>query len=68
MGKWVIVEGSTGRLCVVTEEMHENYLTNGRNTNIHFECAGILAALKKLHEYEKETGIQTVDAVPQQVV
>lgn len=68
MGKWVIVEGSTGRFCVVTEEMHENYLTNGRNINIHFECAGILDALKKLHEYEKEAGIQTVDTAPQQVV
>lgn len=57
MGKWVIVKGSTGRLCVVTEEMHKSYLENGRNTNIHFECKGILDALKKLHEYEQEKSV-----------
>lgn len=53
MRKWAIVEGETGRMCVVPERMIPEHCTYGRALCKRFECNGLLDAIKRLKQYEK---------------
>ena len=53
MSKWAIVEGATGRPCVVPEKMIPEHLTYGRKLHVMLECKGLVDAITKLEIYEK---------------
>ena len=55
LSRWGIVEGGSGRLCIVPENMVDEHLTYGRETLIWKECDGLLEAIEKLKKYEKST-------------
>lgn len=60
MNKWAIVEGGSGRLCIMPQNMVYEHLTYGRKTCIWQECSGLLDAIEKLKRYEK--GIERLNA------
>lgn len=54
ISRWAIVEGATGRLCIVPERMVESHLTYGRKTCIWILCSGLLEAVNKLNALLRE--------------
>ena len=55
MGAWAIVQGATGRFCVVPQAMASEYLTHGREVYVPILADGIISAIGQLHEYEVNT-------------
>lgn len=53
MKKWAIVEGATGKLCIVPENMAAEHLTYGRKLCRYIACNGLLDAIDALRDYEK---------------
>lgn len=55
MSRWAIVDGNSGRLCVLpVGPLTDEKIKYGREIRKEFECRGILEAINFLHEFEKE--------------
>ncbi len=53
MSKWVIMDGATGKLCILPiGPIVDERLTYGYVVHKEVECKGLLEAMEILHEYE----------------